>query len=75
MRGLKYVDEKKCIKCRIALDCLGEKEFRTGGKTGGWHLLLGDFAQMQERIMKLEVWICPNCRRIEFFLPDERRKQ
>lgn len=53
------------------MDCHGVKEFRTGGKTGWWHIFLGDFAQMQERITKLELWVCPNCRRVEFYLPDK----
>jgi len=52
------MEEKKCPQCRTYMECLGVKEFRTGGKTGGWHLLLGDFAELQARIMKLEKWVC-----------------
>ncbi|MGB4511580.1 MAG: hypothetical protein WBI31_07945 [Thermacetogeniaceae bacterium] len=65
------MEEKKCPQCRTYMEYLGVKEFRTGGKTGGWHLSLGDFAELQERIMKLEMWVCTQCRQVLFYLPDK----
>jgi hypothetical protein len=65
------MEEKKCPQCRTYMECLGIKQFRTGGKTGGWHLLLGDFAEMQERFLKLEMWVCTQCKQVLFYLPDK----
>ena len=54
---------------------LGQIPIRTGGTTGGWHLLFGEWADMSERVMPLDVYRCAGCRRVEFFdldlsLPD-----
>lgn len=65
------MEDKRCMRCRVDMDCIGVKEFRTGGRSGGWHLILGDFADMGEQKMKLEIWVCPHCRRVEFYLPDK----
>ncbi|HVX41963.1 MAG TPA: hypothetical protein VHB25_20545 [Gemmatimonadaceae bacterium] len=44
---------------------------RVGGTSGGWHLLLGEWADMSEGVFPLDVYRCPRCKRIEFFDLDE----
>jgi hypothetical protein len=52
------------------MESLGQLPIRTGGTSGGWHLLLGDWAEMSEGVLPLDVYRCPTCRRIEFFEQD-----
>jgi hypothetical protein len=49
------------------MDSLGQLPIRVGGTTGGWHLLLGNFADMRESILPLDVYRCGTCKRVEFF--------
>jgi hypothetical protein len=46
---------------------LGQLPIRVGGTTGGWHLLLGELADVSERVMPLDVYRCSDCKRVEFF--------
>ena len=60
----------KCIGCHGEMERLAQVPVRVGGTTGGWHLLVGDWADMTERILKLDVYRCDTCRRVEFFDED-----
>lgn len=57
----------KCPACKSEMDSLGQLPIRVGGTTGGWHLLLGNFADMREGILPLDVYRCGTCKRVEFF--------
>jgi hypothetical protein len=57
----------KCSACDGEMKSLGQLPIRTGGISGGWHLLLGDWAEMSEGVLPLDVFRCPNCKRVEFF--------
>jgi hypothetical protein len=46
---------------------LGQLPIRTGGTSGGWHLLLGEWADMTENVLPLDVFRCSPCKRVEFF--------
>jgi hypothetical protein len=61
---------EQCLRCGAALQDLGEIELRTGGTSGGWKLLFGEWAELGERMMKVQVLACPSCRRLELKLPD-----
>jgi hypothetical protein len=50
---------------------LGQLPIRAGGTTGGWHLLLGEWADIREGVFPLDVYRCPQCRRVEFYDMDE----
>jgi hypothetical protein len=39
----------------------GVQQFRIGGTTGGWKLLFGEFAEVGEGMLPLEVLVCTNC--------------
>ena len=49
------------------MQSLGQLPIRTGGTSGGWHLLLGDWAELMEGVLPLDVYRCPTCKRVEFF--------
>lgn len=68
----------KCYACNSSMQSLGQLPIRTGGIKGGWHLLLGEWADMTEGVLPLDVYRCPQCKRIEFFdldlsLPEHTR--
>lgn len=65
------LEEKKCLQCGVSMDRLGINSFRTGGASGGWHLLFGDLAELGEQKVEFEIWACPHCRRVEFYLPEK----
>ena len=44
---------------------MGTHDFRFGGMTGGFKLLLGEWAELNEEKLRLEVLACPDCRRVE----------
>lgn len=63
------IEEKRCLRCEVSLEMLGTREFRTGGTTGGWKLLFGEWAELGEDMIELEIWTCPKCRRVELYMP------
>ena len=44
---------------------MGIEEFRVGGTTGGWKLLVGEWAELGEEMLKLEVLACATCGKVE----------
>ena len=61
----------QCSACNSSMQSLGQIPIRVGGTSGGWHLLLGEWADMGEGIFPLDVYRCPRCKRVEFFDLDE----
>ena len=57
---------KHCLRCNIVLRYAGKKEFHEGMKLG----TLGDFFELFVAQMRLEMYVCPNCLRVEFFVSD-----
>ena len=57
----------ECACCEIPMQSLGQIPIRTGGTTGGWHLLLGELAEAGENTLPLDVYRCRRCKRVEFF--------
>lgn len=57
----------QCYACQSKMQSLGQLPIRTGGVKGAWHLLLGDWADVAEGILPLDVYRCPQCKRVEFF--------
>ena len=56
-----------CIGCKIPMESLGHVPIRVGGTSGGWHLVLGDLANVTEGVFPLDVYRCPRCKRVEMF--------
>lgn len=59
----------KCLRCGADLCELGAADFRTGGTGGRWKLLFGEWAELGEEMISLELLGCQECRRIELQLP------
>lgn len=59
---IKHVD---CLKCKIALDFHGNFKFNEGTSAGSIGNLLEVFINRES----LDIYSCPKCGKIEFFLP------
>ena len=58
-----------CLRCGAELESMGVEAFRVGGTTGGWKLLFGEFAELGEGMLQLEVRACGSCRQVELRVP------
>jgi hypothetical protein len=56
-----------CVACGTPMSSLGQIPIRTGGIKGAWHLVLGEWADVGEGTIPLDVYRCSTCRRVEFF--------
>lgn len=57
---------KKCSACQCALKFVGSREFHEGANWG----MLGDLGELFVARTSLEMYACPTCLRVEFFLSD-----
>ena len=58
-----------CLRCRGPIQSMGIDEFRVGGTTGGWKLLFGELAELGEGMLRLEVFACASCGKVELRVP------
>ena len=63
------IADDECIRCGRELESQGVEKFRTGGTTGGIKLLIGEWGELGEQMIPLEILICDNCRHVELRLP------
>ena len=61
---------ERCLRCGAELHSLGETDLRTGGSRGAWKLIFGEWAEIGEGTMRVELLACPQCRRLELKLPE-----
>ena len=57
----------QCFVCHGQLVFLGSIPIRTGGTSGGWHLLLGEWADAGEKLITLDMYRCNTCRRVDSY--------
>lgn len=57
---------KNCLQCYGVLKFVGSKEFQEGINFG----MLGDFGELFVGHTDLEMYVCPTCLRVEFFVSD-----
>jgi hypothetical protein len=62
-------DRNRCLRCDAVLETIGVEEFRVGGTSGGWKLLIGEWAELGEGKLKLEVRACTVCRTVDLRVP------
>ena len=58
--------EKRCGNCRSELKFLKRENIQLG-KTS---FLFGDWPNLLSGAQDLEFWVCPNCRKLELFVPE-----
>ena len=62
-------DATTCLGCGATLNSMGVERFRVGGTSGGWQMLFGTLAELDEDTLGLEMLACGQCRRVEFRVP------
>jgi hypothetical protein len=63
------VGDDDCLRCGGELRSMGVEKFRAGGTSGGIKLLIGEWGELGESMVPLEILACTSCRRVEFRLP------
>lgn len=58
---------KRCLRCNITLKYAGTKEFDEGMRLDTFGLFFGELFANKTR---LEMYLCPTCLRVEFFVSD-----
>jgi hypothetical protein len=58
-----------CLRCGSPIQSMGIEEFRVGGTTGGWKLLFGEWAELGEGKLNLELFACGSCGKVELRVP------
>jgi predicted RNA-binding Zn-ribbon protein involved in translation (DUF1610 family) len=66
---------KKCHSCGVEMQFAEKASFRVGGTSGGWKLLFGEWAELGESMIPLDIYVCPQCGRIELFADEETKKR
>jgi len=61
--------EDTCMRCNAPLYAMGIERFRVGGTSGGWKMLFGEWAELGEQMLPLEVFACTSCRKVELRVP------
>jgi hypothetical protein len=54
----------KCARCATNLDYVGTKRFHEGTRYG----VLGDIGELFVKREQFDVYVCPRCGRVEFFV-------
>ena len=63
------VASTECLRCHAELQSMGIEEFRIGGTSGGWKMLFGEWAELGEQMINLEMLACSSCRMVELRVP------
>jgi hypothetical protein len=62
-------DPSKCLRCGGPLKSIGTEQFRVGGNSGGWNLIFGEWGELGEDLLSLELLGCTQCRKVEIRVP------
>jgi hypothetical protein len=57
-------DPMRCPRCDVALDYVGTRDFHEGTRWG----VLGDLGELFVHKEHFDVYACPRCGRVEFFV-------
>ena len=57
----------KCLRCGVELRHFAREKLQLGRT--GW--ILGDLPNLLAGALEVEIMVCPRCRKMEFFCPDD----
>jgi hypothetical protein len=58
-------DRLGCLRCGARIAPRGVVELRTGGSTGATHFFLGEWAELGEGKLPVEIYSCSRCGHLE----------
>lgn len=62
-------DPNAYLRCGGELQSIGVEQFRVGGNSGGWKVLFGEWAELGQELLSLEVLACTRCRKVDMRVP------
>lgn len=68
------MEVKRC-SCGTVMEFAEKADFRIGGTSGGWKLLFGEWAELGESMIPLNIYVCPQCGRIQFYADEETKRR
>lgn len=63
------VKEIECLRCRVAMSYNGNFRFHEGTRMGAF----GDFFELFTNRESFDLYFCPQCGKVEFFLPEVQK--
>jgi hypothetical protein len=63
----------ECLRCGNPIASIGIEQLRVGGTAGGWKLLFGEWAELGEGMIAVEVFVCSACGHLELRSPANDR--
>jgi len=67
-------ETRKCFSCGVEMQFAQKIPFRIDGTSGTWKLLVGEWAELGEEMLSLDVYVCPRCGLTNLYA-DEKAKQ
>ena len=61
--------DRTCLRCGGQMESAGVVPFRVGGTTGKWKVLVGEWAELGEGLLELEIRRCNSCGYVELRTP------
>lgn len=58
----------KCLRCQVDMVYSGKYEFHEGMNTG----LFGNLFELFQNREAFDLYVCPQCGKVEFFIPQDR---
>lgn len=59
----------RCLRCKTPMAKVGSKEFHEGSRWG----VIGNLGELFVNKEALDMYACPSCGKVEFFLPELRQ--
>ena len=63
--------ELKCLRCNGQMEYQGRRKIQLGE----FGLIVGNLSNLFSGAMELDVLVCPNCGKVEFFCPIEEKEE
>jgi len=67
-------EPKKCYSCGTEMQFAQRIPFRIKGTPGLWKLVIGEWGELDEEMLSLDVFVCPKCGLTNLYA-DEKAKQ
>ena len=60
-----------CLRCQVKMAYSGKYEFHEGMNTG----VLGNLFELFQNREAFDLYVCPKCGKVEFFVPLDRERE
>ena len=60
-----------CLRCQVKMAYSGKYEFHEGMNTG----VLGNLFELFQNREDFDLYVCPKCGKVEFFVPLDRERE